>query len=389
MIVVGMIITGTANTLLNKLQDRVCIENCDNPAESKFFEQPVWQTLNMFIGEMLCLLVHFLIQFCSNCRSNNLLHSEPLLKNYEDNLSDSEDFPLVNEPKATSTKKPMVWTSYLLIWLMATLDIISTTLMNVGLLNIAASVYQMLRGSVVLFTGLMSVVFLRTRYSLTQLSALLLVSLGVVIVGASPILFPNNTSIDEESQDEEEATMKVLLGVGLVLSAQLFSAFQFTLEESFITRRVISPLKMVGFEGLFGFLSAASGLLIAHFSFGHGTNGFFDAAAGLHQILNNTILLSSSIGCALSIAFFNWFGLQITKRISATSRTTIDTTRTMFIWMISLAIGWEYFIWLQVIGFLVLIFGTFAFNKIIGLSNIMGCAGITRILFDIICIRRR
>jgi hypothetical protein len=34
-----------------------CVEDCDdpNPSNRVLFEQPVWQTLQMFLGEMLCL----------------------------------------------------------------------------------------------------------------------------------------------------------------------------------------------------------------------------------------------------------------------------------------------------------------------------------------------
>src|SRR5205085_4484714 len=46
-LVVGMLVSGVANTLLTKLQDNAG------------FEQPVWQTLNMFVGESGCWLVVF------------------------------------------------------------------------------------------------------------------------------------------------------------------------------------------------------------------------------------------------------------------------------------------------------------------------------------------
>jgi hypothetical protein len=31
-----------------------CVENCDDPQHQVLYEQPVWQTLQMFLGEMLC-----------------------------------------------------------------------------------------------------------------------------------------------------------------------------------------------------------------------------------------------------------------------------------------------------------------------------------------------
>jgi hypothetical protein len=51
--------------------------------------------------------------------------------------------------------------------------------------------------------------------------------------------------------------------------------------------------------------------------------------------------------------------------VSATSRSTIDTSRTLFIWIVSLFLGWETFKWLQVLGFLLLVYGTFLFNGLI------------------------
>jgi len=55
----------------------------------------------------------------------------------------------------------------------------------------------------------------------------------------------------------------------------------------------------------------------------------------------------------------------VTRTVSATSRSTIDTCRTLFIWIVSLGLGWESFKWLQVVGFILLVYGTFLFNGIV------------------------
>lgn len=62
---------------------------------------------------------------------------------------------------------------------------------------------------------------------------------------------------------------------------------------------------------------------------------------------------------------FNFFGLSVTRTVSATARSTIDTCRTLFIWLVSLALGWESFKWLQILGFVLLVYGTFLFNDIV------------------------
>lgn len=39
--------------------------------------------------------------------------------------------------------------------------------------------------------------------------------------------------------------------------------------------------------------------------------------------------------------------------------------RTLFIWMVSIYLGWEQFSWIQVIGFIVMVTGTFYFNGVL------------------------
>lgn len=45
------------------------------------------------------------------------------------------------------------------------------------------------------------------------------------------------------------------------------------------------------------------------------------------------------------------------QALSGASRATIDAVRTLLVWLFSLAIGWESFHGLQVVGFLVLLSG--------------------------------
>lgn len=64
----------------------------------------------------------------------------------------------------------------------------------------------------------------------------------------------------------------------------------------------------------------------------------------------------------MSIAMFNYFGLSVTRHVSATARSLTDTCRTLTIWIISLGLGWEKLVFplslLQVLGFSLLVYGT-------------------------------
>lgn len=69
---------------------------------------------------------------------------------------------------------------------------------------------------------------------------------------------------------------------------------------------------------------------------------------GLQEIAASRQLQISTVGSILSIAFFNFFGISVTKKLSGAGRAAIDACRTLLIWMFSLAIGWEKFLVLQV-----------------------------------------
>lgn len=113
----------------------------------------------------------------------------------------------------------------------------------------------------------------------------------------------------------------------------------------------------VGLEGLFG----ASSILIWMWILEPfaSQSPLFDFARGWHQIVNNPIVLIASVLIMFSIASFNFFGLSVTFRVSSTARSTTDTCRTLGIWVVSLALGWEHLAWpyslLQIIGFALLV----------------------------------
>jgi drug/metabolite transporter (DMT)-like permease len=193
--------------------------------------------------------------------------------------------------------------------------------MNVGLIYISASIYQMLRGSVVLFTGILSSLFLKRRHPRYRWFALLTIFLGVLIVGLAGILQKGHT--------EKVAIIGSPVGIFMVVLAQVFTAIQFVIEEKIMHKYTVPALKAVGLEGIFGLITVLVFLPILHFTYGvNGPPGnFADIVTGFHQTFDYSQVWISGIGIFLSIAFFNWFGLTVTRNISATSRSTIDTCR--------------------------------------------------------------
>jgi hypothetical protein len=134
------------------------------------------------------------------------------------------------------------------------------------------------------------------------------------------------------------------------------TAAQFVVEEKIMSRYSVGPLIAVGYEGLFGALTIILFTpIITMFS----KNPFFDLVKGWHQMVDTPSVLWTGVAIAFSIAFFNYFGLSVTRHVSATVRSLVDQCRTLSIWIVSLGLGWERFLFpislLQVLGFTLLV----------------------------------
>lgn len=357
----------------------------------------------MFIGEMGCWLViaGFIIYRRFLAKDAPLLHGGYQHVSSQDgteiDADDGLDRTLSAQEAAAPAIKPVIpnadertplvgW-RVLLLAMPACCDIAGTTLMNVGLLFVAASIYQMTRGALILFVGLFSVLFLHRKIFFYQWSALFIVVIGVAIVGLAGAIAPNpQAQPDPRSFTEttillvrdslqhvraagiSSGALKTILGVLMIAGAQVFTATQFVLEEWILEQYALEPLKVVGWEGVFGFLVTFIGMIILHLAVGRtdaGRNGYFDMREGWREITHYRAIAVTSVLIMISIGGFNFFGLSITRSVSATARSIIDTCRTLFIWIVSLGLGWETFKWLQIVGFALLVYGTFLFNDII------------------------
>ncbi|RCI14117.1 hypothetical protein L249_7912 [Ophiocordyceps polyrhachis-furcata BCC 54312] len=356
-------------------QDNQCVRHCgrDDSGPPVRFEQPVLQTAQMFVGEMGCWLVVGLTalyrKIVSNCSPAGRGYQAVSTDDGADTTPNRRDS--LTKPDADS---PSVLRGgrVVLLALPAICDICGTTLMNAGLLFVAASIYQMTRGALVLFVALFSVLFLRRHLRLFQWLSLIGVVLGVAVVGLAGAIWPDEktpSTLDDVAATDEKPSdaARVIIGVMLIAGAQVFTATQFVLEEWMLENSPIAPIRVVGWEGIFGFSVTLLVMIIMHFAVGRthtGRYGYFDMEESLRQMMQKRIWISSVL-IMISIGCFNYFGLAVTRSVSATSRSTIDTCRTLFIWVVSLGLGWESFKLLQIVGFTLLVYSTFVFNGIV------------------------
>jgi len=240
--------------------------------------------------------------------------------------------PLV-APNLTAGDKeriPLTGWKVLLLALPACCDIAGTTLMNVGLLFVAASIYQMTRGALVLFVGLFSVIFLKRHLGGWKWASLFIVVLGVALVGLAGVFGNKERPVDPGHGDghvkaelmgrgfamltrgvqevagmaQEHTALETLVGIMLIAGAQIFTATQFVLEESIMEKYELEPIKVVGWEGFFGMVVTLILMGILHGAVGvteAGKGGYFDAREGFKQVFSHRAIAVSSVLIMISI----------------------------------------------------------------------------------------
>ena len=94
-----------------------------------------------------------------------------------------------------------------------------------------------------------------------------------------------------------------------------------------------------------------------------------DTALAVKQWGMSALIMVMNFGIIASIAAFNFSGVTVTKNASAAQRSTIDTSRTVLVWLFFLVYPneelREHFSFLQLVGFIILVFGTLVYNEIL------------------------
>merc|ERR1712130_1071330 len=173
------------------------------------------------------------------------------------------------------------------------------------------------------------------------------------------------------NSDCKNDTTSIFVGDLLIFCSQVIVATQMVYEEKFISKYNVPALQAVGWEGTFGFTTLA--ILLVPFSFiyvgpefSHNPRHVLeDAYDGVYQLAHNPLLALAFSGTVISIAFFNFAGISVTKELTATTRMVLDSVRTLVIWMVSIGVGWQQFFALQLLGFCILIVGMMLYNDIV------------------------
>ncbi|EER16320.1 conserved hypothetical protein [Perkinsus marinus ATCC 50983] len=345
--ILGLLIFGCLNTIMSKVQFQIISVGIEG--HTKFFKKPWFNTLTMFLGMCIVLAIHF-ITVCYN-RQSSRRSQQPLLTHHQ-------------HPE-TSFKKAS-W----LIAFPAALDLIATVFCFLGLLYNSASVYQMLRGSMIIFSAIFSVMFLKRQLRLYHWFGVLICVAAVIVVGVAGM--KSTTTISSPTDTGLRA-----FGMAMIILGQIVQALQVVVEERLLRHHTIAPFLITGMEGIWGtLLMLIIAFPIIYLIPGNDAGSAENPIDTMVMIDNSTSLQWLILLYIFSVFTYNMSGMLVTFALSAVHRTMLEASRTAVIWIVDLIIHaiapesvfgevWTMWSWLQLFGFGLLIFGQAVYSDII------------------------
>ncbi|KAH0786431.1 Integral membrane protein [Histomonas meleagridis] len=283
------------------------------------------------------------------------------------------------DPEKKGKKPSTSWSQRIIIAIPAAFDLFASTLMTFGLIYINVSIFQMLRGSMVIFSAIISILFLKRKIPGYRWFSICITIVALVMIGVAGMFVPAVTSSSSESTETTEysATQK-LLGAVLVVLSQLVQAAQIVTEEYVLQDVNMPALEIVGWEGIWGLVL----MIVVGFPFALIVPGNDPSPLGksLENFIDSFIQLFSSgkvlvvcIFFILAVLFYNMFGMLVTSHSSAVNRTILEAARTLFIWIVTLICAyagagfgelWVNWSFLELGGFFLLVLATFIYNDV-------------------------
>lgn len=357
--IIGLLVFGALNTLTTKLQ--FTMFSIGSEGHEKLFQKPWFGTFAMFVGMSSVLLVHLATNKSS--KTDDMIdaqsNKEPLLANGQPQISELKQFFFVGIP--------------------AMFDLGGSGLMFIGLLYVSASIWQMLRGSMIIFGAIISVTALgRKLYCYNWLGVCICV-MGICCVGISNIL--NSSSADASSSGV--SLQSQYFGMAMIVAGQVITASQVVAEEKLLKDVCLPPMKVVGYEGVWGCIACLLVVFPVCYAMPGSDNGHFeDFGDSIVMIENNSTLLSLILLYVFSCATYNCAGMSVTSQLSAVHRTMLEASRTAGIWAIDLFVhyfidskisfgeAWMPYSWLQMVGFVLLLLGQLVYSGVITIPGL-------------------
>lgn len=363
--VVAMLVFGTTSNVLSKTQYmQDALGRNGTVPQTHRYDKPYFESFTMFLGMTVCMIAYAIQKLLGH-------------KEYEQ----EEMAPLT--VNGTQKKPTIPWKVYFVIAVPAIFDLLASTLMGIGLLWVSASVYQMMRGALMVFGAILAIFFLKRRLYGFHWIGVVLCVVALAMVGLANLLDPAR----QTSSGDQGGAGVIALGMALILLSQLVQASQIVVEDHLMSSISAPAFLIVGMEGIWGtVITGALILPIVQFTplpdgcvFYAEKSDFACKAAHLYHedtidsfdmLGNNPVLLILMLTWMIVIFGYNAAGMKVTQTLKSVVRTILEACRTMGIWIVDLMLfyciggdvakhssaeDWDDWSWLQLAGFLFLL----------------------------------
>jgi drug/metabolite transporter (DMT)-like permease len=309
-----------------------------------YFRKPIFQTWGMFVGMAIAFFN------TPTCRRRRCQPYNP-------------------------SGKLAGWGIFRMVSLPAMCDLAAATLLNTALLYLMPTVWQMLRGSILVFVALLSVFVRHKKLYCVDWIGIAATLVGMVVVGVSAMLEQTDT-LGHRPED-------VALGIGLVVLSQMIQGFQAIIEEK-LTQDIDAPaIEICAYEGIWGlFVCTFVFMPVAQVlpeSFGE---GLFESSIESFKMVASSVTLGLLVlGYFVAVSVYNQAGIMVIALSSAIHRTIYEALRSIAIWVLALVVQvlWpetgagERLSWYSFVragGFLIMVLGTTIYTRVLKLPYV-------------------
>lgn len=266
------------------------------------------------------------------------------------------------------------WGLFRVISIPALCDLLATVFQNIAFLYLKPSIWQMMRGSILLFTALFAIFYRHNRLGLVDWLGVIITIIGITIVGISSILGDS-----DESENLQNVSVKMqILGLFLIIIAQGLQAFQTIVEEELLHDVNATESEIVSYEGLWGlFFSTFIAMPIANLTPEAAGDGIYEnSLESFYMISSSWQIIIAEFFYLFIVVCYNQTGMMITEFSTAIHRNIYEALRSMAVWAVSVFFyyvfpslgageGLNWMSLVQLLGFSVSILGSFIYNRVI------------------------
>lgn len=212
----GMLLFGTGTSISMKIM--LQLKAAGYKGKIHNFDQPFTQSILMFFGMIFSY-------FVSKCW----------------------------DPENKGPRPKSNWRQRVMVAIPSSFDLFASTLMTFGLIYINVSIFQMLRGSMVIFSVIFSIIFLKRKIKGYEYFGVALTIIALLMIGTAGIYIPEYKSEGSSDEDTKSSGQKIM-GSLLIIASQAVQAGQIVVEEYVLKDVNMPALEIVGWEGIWGFV---------------------------------------------------------------------------------------------------------------------------------------